>query len=116
MLMRGRPSAQPNAHYWALWLINKNFGPGDKLIATTSTDSDLAAQASITPSGRKILLVNTTDHSIDVDLAGVYRGEGLTLEVVDQNSGAQQPQVQPVTGAHISLAPFAVAVVSQHAR
>jgi len=108
-------TAQPNAHYWALWLINKNFGPGDKLIATRSTDPDLVAQASITPSGRKILLVNTTDRSIDVDLAGAYQSEGLSLEVVDQSSGEQQPQAQSVTGNHISLAPFAVAVVSGNA-
>ncbi len=109
-------TAKPNAHYWALWLINKNFGPGDKLIATQSSDSDLRAQAAITPAGRKILLVNTTDRPIDVDLGGAYKGAGLNLEVVDQNSGENQPEVQPVTGDNVTLAPFAVAVVSGHAR
>jgi hypothetical protein len=109
-------TAQPNAHYWALWLINKSFGPGNRLVATNSSTEDVVAQAAITSSGRKILLVNTTDQSIEVDLAGVYKGAGLSLEVADQNSGERQPQVQPVSGEHVSLAPFAVAVVFQHAR
>lgn len=109
-------TGRPNSHYWALYLINKNFAPGDKLVATQSPDHDVAAQAAITPAGRKLLLVNTTDHPISVDVAGAYKGAALRAEVVDEKSGEQPPRVEPVAGHSVTLAPFAVAVVSQAAK
>ncbi len=104
---------QPNAHYWALWLVNHHFGPGDKLTKTDSSTDDVIAQAAITPKGNKILLVNTTDRSVDVNLAGAYKNASLHAQVVDQASGEQVPREETLTGSNIKLAPFAVAVVSQ---
>ncbi len=109
-------TAHPNAHYWVLKLINNNFGPGDKLIRTQSSSPDVVAQASIKSSGRKILLVNTSNRTIAVNLADAYKGAGLRAEVVDEASGEQPPRNERVMGGKITLAPFAVAVVSQGTR
>jgi hypothetical protein len=106
-------TAKPNAHYWVLYLVNRNFGPGDKLAATRSSSEDVVAQASITPGGRKVLLINTTDQPMDVDLSGVFYMPNLTAEVVDQTSGEDQPRQESLTDRHITLAPFTVAVVLQ---
>lgn len=106
---------RPNSHYWVLYLVNKNFGPGNKLVKTNSTNSDLIVQASITKAGRKLLLVNTTDHSIQTDLAGSYSGSHLHASIVDEKSGEQPPREEAVAGNQITLSPFAVAVISQAA-
>ncbi|HZZ37857.1 MAG TPA: hypothetical protein VFE06_01920 [Acidobacteriaceae bacterium] len=107
---------RPNAHYYALYLISHNFGPGDKLVPTQSSSSDIEAQASITSSGRKILLVNTSDKSVPVTLGDAYKGNGLRAQVVDEQSGEQPPRVEQLHGSQITLAPFAVAVVSPAAQ
>lgn len=104
---------RPNAHYWALWLISHNFGPGDRLVTTKSSSEDVVAQASITSSGRKILLINTTDQDVTVNLAGAYASGTQRMQVVDAQSGEQVPRAESVTGQHVTLAPFAVAVVAQ---
>jgi hypothetical protein len=106
-------TAKPNSHYWVLWLINHNFGPGDKLTATSSSTNDVRAQAAITPKGKKILLVNTTNHKIAVNLSGVYKAASLHAQVVDLESGENAPRQETVTGGSVMLSPFAVAVVSQ---
>lgn len=106
-------TAKPNAHYWVLYLINRNFGPGDKLAGTGSTSDDVVAQSAITPAGRKVLLINTTEKPIDVDLSGTFEVSDLTAEIVDQISGEDLPRQEFLTGPHLTLAPFAVAVVMQ---
>lgn len=104
---------RPNAHYWALYLISHNFGPGDKLVTTRSTNSDIVAQASITAAGKKLLLINTQDHAITVNLAGSFPSGSLRADVVDRQSGEQSPRIDSATSGQLTLAPFAVAVVSQ---
>ena len=104
---------KPNAHYWALYLINENFGPGNKLVGTDSSTHDVVAQAAFTNAGRKMLLVNTTDHSEDVNLGSAFKAGGLHVEVVDQKSGEEAPRHESASGTHVTLAPFAVAVVSE---
>jgi hypothetical protein len=105
-------TAHPNAHYQVLNLLNQNFGPGDKLVGTQSSSTDVVAQASITSSGRKILLVNTANRAVSVNLADAFQGSSLKVEVVDEASGEQPPRKDQVTGHSVNLAPFAVAVVS----
>jgi hypothetical protein len=102
---------RPNAHYWALWLISHNFGPGDQLVTTKSSTDDVVAQASITTAGKKLLLINTTDHDVTVNLAGAYSAGKLRVQVVDQKSGEQHPRKEKASGQQVTLAPFAVAVV-----
>ncbi|HZC42564.1 MAG TPA: hypothetical protein VE195_00215 [Acidobacteriaceae bacterium] len=109
-------TAHPNAHYWVLSLIHDNFGPGDKLVATRSTSPNVVAQASITHAGRKTLLVNTSDQPVTVNLTGAYKRAGLRADIVDETSGEQPPRTENLTGQKITLAPFAVAVVSQGAK
>jgi hypothetical protein len=105
-------TSQPNAHYRVLQLINGNFGPGDKLVDTQSSSHDVVAQASITPSGQKILLVNTSNQTVLVDIANALHGSSLHLELVDEASGEQPPRAEHISGQSVTLAPFAVAVVS----
>lgn len=106
-------TAKPNSHYWVLYLINRNFGPGDKLAGTESSSDDLVAQAAITPGGRKVLLINTTEKPIDVDLSGTFEVPDLAAQIVDQASGEDEPRQEFLTRPHLTLAPFAVAVVMQ---
>jgi hypothetical protein len=104
---------RPNAHYWALWLISHNFGPGDKLVTTSSSTGDVVAQGSVTRAGRKLLLINTQDHSVTVSLTGAFSSGNLRADVVDQQSGEQAPRTGSISGNQITLTAFAVAVVSQ---
>jgi hypothetical protein len=105
---------RPNAHYWALYLISHNFGPGDKLVATRSSSPDIVAQASATPAGKKLLLINTQDNPVTVDLTGSFSSGRLHADVVDQQSGEQAPRSDGISNHTLTLAPFAVAVVAQH--
>jgi hypothetical protein len=115
--MFDKDTARPNAHYWTLHLIERNFHPGDKLVATSASTPDVAAQASVTGAGKKLLLVNTTEHAVEADLAQTFPGaHSLRAEVVDQVSGEQPPRVEAVTNKRVTLAPFSVVVVSGRAR
>jgi hypothetical protein len=105
-------TGRPNAHYWVLKLINSNFGPGDKLVTSQSSSPDVVVQASITTSGRKALLVNTSNRTVSVDVASTFPGSSVKVEVVDEVSGERAPRHEHVAGEYIDLAPFAVAVVS----
>jgi hypothetical protein len=70
-----------------LQLIVQNFGPGDKLVRTQTSSPDIAAQASITSSGREILRINTSNHTVTVHLASPI----LQASIVDEDSGEQTP-------------------------
>jgi hypothetical protein len=105
-------TAQPNAHYRVLQLINSNFGQGDKLVDTQSSSTGVIAQASVTSEGRKVLLVNTSNRTVSVNLADAFRGSALKVEVVDEASGEQAPREERATDTSVNLAPFAVAVVA----
>jgi len=109
-------TAHPNAHYWVLSLINSNFGPGDRLVGTQSSSTDVVAQASITSAGRKVLLVNTSNRSVPVNLAAAFAGSSLRAEVVDEASGENAPRKDHNAGTTVTLAPFAVAVISAGAK
>jgi hypothetical protein len=63
-----------------------------------------------------MLLVNTSDQAVTVDLAGTYPGVGLRADIVDEASGEQPPRKEHLAGQQITLAPFAVAVVSKGAQ
>ncbi len=90
--MFDKDTAKPNAHYWVLSLINNYFGPGDKLTATTSSSPDVQAQAAIGRKGHSVLLVNTTERSLPVDLATSLTAGTATAEIVDQASGENAPR------------------------
>lgn len=103
-------NGNPNARYWVLKLIKDNFHPGDKIVKTTGDDSEgVTAQAFDAPAGRKLLLVNQRNRSIEVTLP-VVSGH-VESSTVDEASGEGEPRAAGVTGAAIELAPFAVTVV-----
>jgi Glycosyl hydrolases family 39 len=104
-------NSKPNARFWVLSLLKDNFHPGDQLVATSlSSHSDIAAQAFVTPAGKKLLLINKRNRVIDVKLPD--GAQNANLLTVDEASGEGAARASKGAGAHLSLAPFAVAVIS----
>ncbi|MES2221428.1 MAG: glycosyl hydrolase family 39 [Acidobacteriota bacterium] len=103
-------NGKPNARYWVLKLIQDNFHAGDKLLETTGdTSAGVTAQAFDTPTGRKLLLLNQRNRSIQVTLpTNSGHAESST---VDEGSGEGEARIADVTGPAIELAPFAVTVM-----
>ena len=99
---------KPNARFWVLKLIKDSFHPGDTLVYTSISSDDLAAQAFITPTGRKLLLVNKRDRTVDVSLADASSASALTVDVETGDNPARI--VKPENGK-IRMGPFAVTVV-----
>jgi hypothetical protein len=102
-------NAKPNARFWVLKLLKDNFGPGDKLVETgTSQLPYTVAQGFVTAKGNKLLLINKHDQTIEVPLP-----EGAKqAQAVDVESGEGPARSIEIQGNKITLAPFAVTVVS----
>jgi hypothetical protein len=104
-------NGKPNARYWVLSMLKDSFHPGDQLVATTlSHHSDIAAQGFVTPAGKKLLLVNKRNRVVEVTLPSDAQNVGLLT--VDEESGEGPARASKQEGTHLSLAPFAVVVVS----
>jgi hypothetical protein len=104
-------NSKPNARYWVLKLIKDNFHPGDKIVETTGDPSDgVTAQGFDTSTGRKLLLVNQRNRSIEVTFP--LRAGQARSSTVDEVSYEGAPRISDVTGQTIQLAPFAVTVVA----
>jgi hypothetical protein len=109
-------NGKPNARYWVLKLIKDNFHPGDKLVAEqekgedNDEPSDVMVQGFITPQGKKVLLVNKTNDQKTVALAqDLQNASTLT---VDEATGDDAPRAGKAAGANLTMAPFAVTVLS----
>lgn len=103
-------NGKPNARYWVLKLIKDNFHPGDKIVETTGDPADgVTAQAFKTPTGRKLLLVNQRNRSIEVTLPPDMGN--AEISTVDESSDEGPPRKSDSTGPTLQLAPFAVTVV-----
>jgi hypothetical protein len=102
---------QPNARFWVLKLIKDSFHPGDTMVETELgvTTVALAAQAFVTPTGHKLLLVNKSDLAAEVPLPDASAASALT---VDLQSGEGPARSVSPAGGKITLEPFAVMVVS----
>jgi hypothetical protein len=103
---------KPNARFWVLKLIKDSFHPGDTLVDTKLSEQDspdVAAQAFVTPAGRKLLLVNKRDRSVELTLPDAEKAGALT---VDEKSGDDSARSVKPTGGKIVLEPFAVTVIS----
>ena len=106
-------NGKPNARFEVLRLIKDNFGPGDKLVETALTDgfgSDVAVQAFQTARGKRLLLVNKRDKSVDLPLPA--EAEHATAVGVDERSGEEPARSLSISGGKVTLNPFAVVVVS----
>ena len=111
--MFDKDTERPNAHYWVLKLIHDQFALGDRLVETESSSPDVVAQASITNSGKKLLLINTSNRTVAVSVAPSFAAKRVVTDTVDEATGEQGPRHQVLKGAEVALAPFAVAVVSE---
>jgi hypothetical protein len=92
-----------------LKLIKDSFHPGDTLVETSIDSGDLAAQAFITPGGRKLLLANKRDRAVDVPLPDANKANTLTVDV---ETGDEQARSGKAADGTIKMGPFAVTVVS----
>jgi hypothetical protein len=105
-------TGRPNARFWVLKLIKDSFHTGDTLVATELggiSSEDLAAQAFITPAGRKLLLVNKRDRTAEVPLPNAGKVSALEVDIGTGDSPAREVNVK---GGRVTLEPFAVMVVS----
>jgi hypothetical protein len=103
---------KPNARYWVLKLIHDSFHPGDKLVESKLSGAgsdDVTVQGFVTPVGRKVLLVNKRNHSVEVALPDADKSSALT---VDGKSGDESARAVKSSNGRIVLEPFAVTVVS----
>ena len=103
-------TGRPNARYWALKLLRENFGPGDKLVLTSSGLSGVYAQAFLARDGkRKLLLVNTQNKPAEVSIAGAAGGR---QEAVDQTTGFNPPASARLDSDKLELKGLAVQVIT----
>ncbi|HUV71292.1 MAG TPA: hypothetical protein VMW15_16665 [Terracidiphilus sp.] len=100
---------QPNARYWVLKLIKDSFHPGDRLVETSSSSGDVAAQGFLTPRGRKLLLANKRNRPVEIELPDADKAAARTVD--EQTGDGPARFVKPADGK-IVLGPFAVSVVS----
>lgn len=100
---------KPNARFWVLKLIKDSFHPGDKLVETEADSHDVAAQAFVTPAGRRLLLANKRDRAIEIP---VPDAAGARVLVVDEATGDGPARTATLNNGKIEMEPFAVAVVS----
>ena len=105
-------NGKPNARYWVLKLIKDNFHPGDQLVETKlgPDTTDVSAQGFVTPSGRKLLLVNKRNR--EVDLALPNGTAEVHLATVDEATGDGPARTSEHEGQALRMSPFSVTVVS----
>jgi hypothetical protein len=103
-------TGRPNARYWALKLLRENFGPGDKLVLTSSGLPGVYAQAFLARNGkRKLLLVNTRNKPIELSIPGAAGGK---KDTVDQTTGFNPPASLQLDSDKVELRGLAVQVIS----
>ena len=102
---------KPNPRFWVLKLIKDNFHAGDSLVETNlgGPDSgDVEAQAYVTSGGRRLLLANKRDRTIEVKLPDAEKASATS---VDESTGDEPAHSLKPADGEIKLEPFAVAVV-----
>ena len=100
---------EPNARFWVLKLIKDSLHSGDQLVETSIGTGDVAAQAFLTPRGRRLLLANKRNRPVDVELPDADNAAARTVD--EQTGDGPARMVKPANGK-ITLEPFAVTVVS----
>ncbi|HEY1809973.1 MAG TPA: glycosyl hydrolase family 39 [Acidobacteriaceae bacterium] len=106
-------NGKPNARCWVLKLIIDNFHPGDRLVTTLPSSNENEAhpyiQGFLTPQGRKILLVNQSNHEETATVPEDF--SNAEYATVDEATGDNPPRTGTLQGGEITLAPFAVTVL-----
>ncbi len=99
----------PNARFRVLELLKNNFGPGDRIVSSSSGSDYVYPLAVITAKGEhKLLLVNKRDREMEVTLPQ----QAKTVEFVDQTTKEQPPQTRQVNSQTIRLTGLQVSVVT----
>lgn len=102
-------NGNPNARYWVLKLLIDNFGQGDQLVQTGINTGDIIAQAFITSSGKKLLLINKVNKTTSLTLPGKTAITGVSS--VDISTGENPPVSYLLKTGKLTLKPFSVSVV-----
>ena len=103
-------TGQPNARFWVLKLLHDNFGPEDKMVATSSDSSYVYAQAFVTRQGqRKLFLINKRNRPFQVSTPA---GPGAPIAFVDQTTNFQPPASTTLGENPFTLTGYEVAVVN----
>lgn len=102
-------NGNPNSRYWVLKLLKEHFGPGDKLVTTSTDLKDVSAQGFITPKGKKLLLINKNNKDLKLNLPG--RVAGAKLYTVSTSTGEKPAAEMNLTNSSITIEPFSVNVV-----
>jgi len=91
-------------------LIHEYFGPGDKLVPTTSDSSAIFARGYITARhGKVLLLINKTLLEQSVNVPNISGGK---IEVVDLTTNFNPPAVSTLLSNSVVLEAFAIAVIT----
>lgn len=102
-------TGKPNARYWVLKLLRENFGPGDKIVATTASET-VYARGFINRDGKKkVLLVNMRDGAVKVRVSGTAGGR---VDLLDQNTVNGPSTTDKLITDVVPLQGFAVAIVT----
>lgn len=107
--MMNYATGDPNPRYWILKLLKDHLGPGDKLVATSTPDDGVTAQAFDTAKGKQLLVINKRNQRKDLDLPA--DAAGATLTFVAPSGKDQAPVEKPLGGTQLHLEPFEVAVI-----
>jgi hypothetical protein len=103
-------TGQPNARFWVLKLLHDKFGPGDKLVDTTSAIPYVYAQGFVARDGeRKLLLVNRRNRNFDLSIPESSGGEVM---YVDQTTGSHPPATSHLDADQVTLRGLGVDVVT----
>jgi uncharacterized protein YggU (UPF0235/DUF167 family) len=107
-------SNKPNARFWVLKLIKDSFHPGDTLVETGINTGDVTAQAYITPTGHKLLLVNKRNEAVDIPIGDIDKNGAANAKAltVDLQSGEEPARSVKLVDGKLRLEAFAVTVVS----
>jgi len=106
-------NGKPNARYWVLKLLVDSFHPGDRLVATSVQGSDagrVLAQGYATAGGRRLLLVNKANATLQLTLPADFAHADVAT--VDASTGDDPPRTGRMTGTELTVAPFSVAVLT----
>jgi hypothetical protein len=100
----------PNARFEVLRLLHDVARPGVERAATRFPGSDIDAQAFLGANRKQVLLVNKRDRAIEVELpADFIHARVLT---VDETTNSTRPVATDLRSATLTLAPFAVSVLT----
>ena len=98
----------PNARYWAVWLLVRNFFAGDKMFQTSSSSSSLFALGFQHQQQRRILLINKLNQQQSLVIPGITLG---FITYCDTTTGSQKPPRQAINSDKIVVGPWAVVVI-----